>query len=141
MEIPEDIEAALWQKFLFVISWGGVGAVTGAPIGIIRSVPETRQMLEQSMSEVMSVARAKKIAVDDDTVQKTMAFVDTLPQNGTTSLHRDILDGNPSELDFWNGAVVRLGREEGVATPLNRFIYHSLLPKELRARGKLMFPE
>ena len=69
-----------------------------------------------------------------------MAFVDTLPPNGTTSLHRDVMDGNPSELDFWNGAVVRLGQEVGVATPLNRFIYNSLLPRELRAQGKLTFP-
>ena len=140
-EIPNDIEVALWQKFLFVVSWGGVGSVTDAPIGIIRSMPETRRMLEQSMSEVLSLAQARKIAVEDDTVIKTMAFVDTLPQNGTTSLHRDIMDGNPSELDFWNGAVVRLGQEVGIATPLNSFIYNSLLPRELRAQGKLSFPE
>ena len=139
-DVPSDIEVALWQKFLFVVSWGGVGAITDAPIGVIRSMPETRRMLELSMSEVLSVAQAKRIAVRDDTVQQTMTFVDTLPQNGTTSLHRDIVDGKPSELDFWNGAVVRLGQEVGVATPLNRFIYNSLLPRELRAQGKLTFP-
>ncbi len=141
VDVPSDIEAALWQKFLFVVSWGGVGAITDAPIGVIRSIPETRRMLELSMSEVLSVAQAKRIAVTDDTVQNTMAFVDTLPPNGTTSLHRDVMDGNPSELDFWNGAVVRLGQEVGVATPLNRFIYNSLLPRELRAQGKLTFTE
>ena len=139
-EVPSDIEAALWQKFLFVVSWGGVGAITDAPIGVLRSVPETRGMLELSMSEVLSVAQAKRIAVTDDIVQQTMAFVDTLPQSGTTSLHRDVVDGKPSELDYWNGAVVRLGQEVGVATPLNRFIYNSLLPRELRAQGKLTFP-
>jgi 2-dehydropantoate 2-reductase len=141
VEVAADIEEALWQKFLFVVSWGGVGAVTDAPIGVIRGMPETRRMLEQAMSEVLSVAQARKIAVKEDTVQKTMAFVDTLPPNGTTSLHRDIIDGKPSELDFWNGAVVRLGEEAGVATPLNGFIYSSLLPRDLRARGKLTFPE
>lgn len=140
-DVPSDIEAAIWQKFLFVVSWGGVGAITDAPIGVIRSMPETRRMLELAMSEVLSVAQAKRIAVRDDTVQQTMAFVDTLPQGGTTSLHRDIVDGKPSELDFWNGAVVRLGQEESVATPLNTFIYNSLLPRELRAQGKLTFPE
>ena len=141
VDVPTDIEAALWQKFLFVVSWGGVGSVADAPIGVIRSIPETRRMLEQAMSEVLSVAQARKITVEDDTVQKTMAFIDTLPPNGTTSLHRDIMGGNPSELDFWNGAVVRLGQEVGIATPLNRFIYNSLLPRELRAQGKLSFPE
>jgi 2-dehydropantoate 2-reductase len=140
-DVPSDIEAALWQKFLFVVSWGGVGAITDAPIGVIRSIPETRRMLELSMTEVLSVAQAKRIALADDTVQETMAFVDTLPQSGTTSLHRDIVDGKPSELDFWNGAVVRLGKDVGVEIPLNTFIFNSLLPRELRAQGKLTFPK
>jgi 2-dehydropantoate 2-reductase len=139
MEVAADIEAALWQKFLLVVSWGGVGTVADAPIGIIRSVPETRRMLERAMGEVMSIARARQIGVPEDTVAKTLAFLDTLPEGGTTSLHRDIMAGNPSELDFWCGAVVRLGREVDVATPLNNFIYSSLLPRELKARGEVSF--
>jgi 2-dehydropantoate 2-reductase len=69
-------------------------------------------------------------------VTDTMAFVDSLAPDGTTSLQRDIVEGRPSELEAWNGAVVRLGREAGVPTPLHEFIYHSLLPQELRARGQ-----
>jgi 2-dehydropantoate 2-reductase len=140
VEIPLDIRVALWDKFLFVVSWGGMGAVTRAPIGVLRSVPETRQMLEQVMREILAVAQARKIALLDNAIRKTMAFVDTLPPSGTTSLQRDIVEGKPSELDSWNGAVVRLGKEVGVATPLNAFIYRSLLPLELQARGQLQFP-
>jgi 2-dehydropantoate 2-reductase len=69
-----------------------------------------------------------------------MAFVDNLPPGGTTSLQRDIMEGKPSELSAWNGAVVRLGQEVGVITPLHTFIYNSLLPLELRARGQVQFP-
>ncbi|MFQ5943513.1 MAG: ketopantoate reductase family protein [Anaerolineales bacterium] len=58
----------------------------------------------------------------------------------TTSLQRDIADGRPSELEAWNGAVVRSGNEVGVATPLHEFIYHSLLPLELKARQQVEFP-
>jgi hypothetical protein len=36
---------------------------------------------------------------------------------------------------------VRLGQAVGVTTPVNQFIYHSMLPQELRARGKLLFPQ
>ncbi len=140
VEIPPDIQVALWDKFLFVVSWGGMGAVTRAPIGVLRSVPETRRMLEQAMHEILAVARASKIALPDDTIRRTIAFVDTLPPSGTTSLQRDIAEGKPSELDSWNGAVVRLGKEVGVATPLNTFIYHSLLPLELQSQGQLQFP-
>ena len=40
----------------------------------------------------------------------------------------------PSELEYWNGAVVRLGKKASVATPLNGVIYYSLLPQEKQAR-------
>jgi len=140
VEIPPDIQAALWDKFLFVVSLGGVGAVTRAPIGVMRSVPETRQILEQAMREIFNVARARGITLPQDIIGKTMAFVNSLPPIGTTSLQRDIIEGKPSELDAWNGAVVRLGQEVRVITPLHSFIYHSLLPLELRARGQLQFP-
>ena len=85
------------------------------------------------------MALARNIALPEDVIGKTMAFVDRLPPDGTASLQRDIVEGKPSELASWNGAVVRLGQEVGVATPLHAFIYHSLLPLELRARGQVQF--
>jgi 2-dehydropantoate 2-reductase len=118
VEIPADIHTAVWEKFLFVVSWGGVGALARAPVGVTRSVPETRQMIEQSMREVFLVARARQIALPDRVVEKSLALVDSLAPGGTTSLQRDIAGGKPSELDAWNGAVVRLGQEVGMATPL-----------------------
>jgi 2-dehydropantoate 2-reductase len=68
-----------------------------------------------------------------------MAFTDALPADGTTSMQRDIVAGRPSELEAQNGAVVRLGRNAGVETPVHDFIYRSLVPLELRARGELAF--
>jgi 2-dehydropantoate 2-reductase len=136
VKVPPDIRMALWEKLLFVVSFGGVGAVTGAPIGVIRTLPETRRMIERCMVEILAVARAHNVALPDGTVERSMAFVDSLAPSGTTSLQRDIGDGKPSELEAWNGAVVRLGRQVGVATPTHEFLYHSLLPREMRARGQ-----
>ena len=140
VEVPSDIQVSLWEKFLFVVSFGGVGAVTRAPIGVIRTLPETRRLLEECLREIFAVARARQVALSDGSVEKSMAFLDSLAPSGTTSLQRDIADGKPSELEAWNGAVVRLGREVGVTTPIHEFIYYSLLPLELRARGKVQFP-
>jgi len=140
VEVPSDIHVALWEKFLFVVSFGGVGAVTRAPIGVLRTLPETRRLLEGCMHEIFAVGRARKIALSDGIVEKSMAFLDSLAPSGTTSLQRDIADGKPSELEAWNGAVLRLGREVSLATPLHEFIYHSLLPLELRAGNKIEFP-
>jgi 2-dehydropantoate 2-reductase len=137
VEIPADIQVALWEKFLFVVAWGAVGAVTRATVGVLRRVPETRRLLEEGMREIFAVARTRQVNLSDGLVEKTMAFVDTLPPSGTTSLQRDIIDGKPSELEAWSGSVMRLGQEVGVATPLHRFVYYSLLPSELQARGEL----
>jgi 2-dehydropantoate 2-reductase len=138
-EIPPDITVALWEKFLFVVSWGGIGAVSRAPIGVIRSLPQTRRMLQQAMHEVLAVARARNINLRDDIVARTLDFIDTLPPGGTTSMQRDIAEGRPSEIESWNGAVVRFGRQAGVAVAVHNFIYDSLLPLELNARGEMSF--
>lgn len=138
-EVPMDIEAALWGKFIFVAPYGGVGALARAPVGIIRSLPETRRMLEKGMREIMAVAGAHQVSLAEGLVEKSMALVDALDPSATTSLQRDISNGKPSELEAWNGAVVRRGRAAGVSTPLHEFIYHSLLPQERRARGEVQF--
>jgi 2-dehydropantoate 2-reductase len=106
VDIPSDIHKAMWEKFLLVTPFGGVGAVSRAPIGIIRTVPETRLLLEQCMQEVSAVARASRVQLSDTVVADTMKFIDTLAASATTSLQRDVAEGRPSEIDFWNGAVV-----------------------------------
>ena len=138
-EVPPDIRAAMWEKFIFVAPYGGIGALTRAPAGVIRSLPETRRMLEKGMLEILEVARAHQVFLAEGIVEKSMGLIDSLAPSATTSLQRDIVVGEPSELEAWNGAVVRLGREAGVPTPLHEFIYHSLLPSELRARGEGQF--
>ena len=135
-EIASDIHVAMWEKFLFIAALSGVGAVTRAPVGVLRSLPETRRMLEEAMEEILEVGQARGVALPRATVVETMAFIDGLPEDGTASMQRDVMAGRPSELEAQNGAVVRLGREVGVETPLNAFVYRSLLPQELRARGQ-----
>jgi 2-dehydropantoate 2-reductase len=140
VEVPPNIVTALWGKFLMVTAFGGVGSITRAPIGVTRTILETRRLLGQCLEEALAVAKARGVAMADTVVADTLKFYDTLPPNGTTSLQRDIADGKVTELEYWNGAVVRLGREVGVPTPINHFIYSCLLPFELRARGKIVFP-
>jgi 2-dehydropantoate 2-reductase len=135
--IPPDINAALWQKFMFVAAWSGLGAITRVPIGMFRSQPGTRQMLEKMMIEIYDVARARDIDLPANVVGQTMEWLDAVPSGGTTSMQRDIMDGKPSELETLTGAVVRLGQEAGIDTPVSNFIYSSLLPMERQARDQL----
>ena len=135
--IPSDINVAMWQKFLLITAWSGLGAITRVPVGIFRSLPETRQLLEKTMIEIYDVARARNIDLPENVIAKTLEFIDALPSGGTASMQRDIMDGKPSELESQAGAVVRLGQEIGIDTPVNNFIYSSLLPMERQARDQL----
>ncbi|OEU79040.1 MAG: 2-dehydropantoate 2-reductase [Desulfobacterales bacterium C00003060] len=139
VEIPLDIQVALWMKFLFITVWSGVGAITRTPLGIWRSLPETRQMAENALKEIISVAQVHNVRLPENAMPTTMNMYDSFPPEITTSMQRDIAQGRPSEIDAQIGAVVRFGREADVATPLHKFIYDSLLPMELRARGQLQF--
>jgi 2-dehydropantoate 2-reductase len=138
-EIPPDIQVALWMKFLLITVWSGLGAVTRSPVGVWRSLPETRKMAERGLQEIITLAAARNISLPDEALQTTMTIYDGLVPQSTASLQRDVMEGRPSELEAQIGAVVRFGLESNVATPLHTFIYHSLLPMELRARGRLQF--
>jgi len=140
-EIPPDIQVAMWMKFLLIAVWSGMGAVTRAPVGIWRSLPETRRMAELSLQEIIAVAVARGISLPEEALQMIMTMYDGLVPQSTASLQRDVMEGRPSELEAQFGAVVRFGQEADVATPLFEFIYHSLLPMELRARGQIQFGE
>ncbi|NIS78782.1 MAG: 2-dehydropantoate 2-reductase [Anaerolineales bacterium] len=138
-EIPQNIQVALWMKFLFITPFSGVGSVTRAPVGVWRAIPETQQMAHQAVQEIITVAQARNIALPEDAMGKIMAMFDGLRPEVTSSMQRDVMEGRPSELEAQIGVVIRFGREAGVTTPLHAFIYNSLLPMELRARGQVEF--
>jgi len=137
--VAPDIEAWLWGKLAAAAALGGVGAVVRVPTGIWRQVPEALAMLEQVANEVIAVARARGLELPGGVVDLLKATVAALPHDHRASLAEDIVEGRSSELEYWNGAVVRLGRQAGVATPVNELIYASLLPREKRVRGELFF--
>lgn len=136
VEIPVDIHVAMWEKFLIVCGLSGVGAVTRQPVGVYREIPETRALLTRAIEETAAVGRACGVALRDDSVERVLARVDFIQPDVIASMHKDIMEGRPSELEAQNGAVVRMGRTLGVSTPTQDFIYASLLPLELKAQRK-----
>jgi 2-dehydropantoate 2-reductase len=135
VETPPDIQAAFWAKLVFIAAVSGAGAAARATIGEIRQCPPARQLLLQLMEEVLRVASAQDIRLKEGIITRTLGFVESLPASGTAPMQRDIVDGEPFELDEIIGVVVRLGDQTGVPTPTMDCVYASLLPQELRVRG------
>ena len=134
-EVPPSIQVAIWEKFMLIATWGGMGAVTRSPVGVWRSLPGTRRMAEDCLREIQMLARARGVAVEPERVSATVDFIDRIAPQGTASMQRDIAAGRPSELESLNGVVVRLGRSLSAPTPTHTFIYHTLLAQEHAARA------
>ncbi len=133
--ISDDIHVDIWSKFMFIATVSGLGALTRATIGEMYQNPETRNIMSQTATEIYEVANAKKVALPEDLVQRMITFIGTQPFESTASTQRDIMEGRPSELDNFNGFLVREGKKLGVATPINQFIYSCLKPMENKARS------
>lgn len=71
---------------MLIAPWGGIGALTRTAIGVIRSLPETRQMLMDSIREVHAVAQANGIGIEERAIGDTIGFIDKLPFEGTASM-------------------------------------------------------
>lgn len=137
VNVPDNIHGWLWGKFILAAALGGVGAVVQVPIGVWRQIPQVRDMTEHAAHEIVAVAVAKGVQPPAGIVDQVKGAINALPPAHMTSLQEDVVVGRPSELEYWTGAVVRLGQEVGVPTPVNEFIYHSVLPRETQARGQL----
>ena len=136
VELTDDIHKAMWTKFLLITGFSGVASVIRLPIGWILSYPESKALMMQAMEEIFTVARARSVDLDEDIVQKSMAFIEGYPEDGTTSMQRDVVDGRMFELEALTGALKRFGEETGIPTPANNFIYAALKPHEILATIK-----
>lgn len=132
-----NVRGALWKKLALISSYGGVGALAGATVGQTRSIPLTRDLVEDAMREVFAVGNAEGAGLGDDDLADILATYETGFADGTTaSMQRDLAEGRPSELADQNGAVVAHAAAPGVPVPINRTIYASQLPRESMASGE-----
>ncbi len=136
----EDIWSEMWKKLVMVCSLGAVGAAARAPLGVLLGVPEARALLESCANEIAAVARVSGAAISGTYAEEQIARYVNLPPDTTASMHRDLERGEESELDEQLGAVCRYGRKAGVATPVLDALHGALVPGELRARGRVEYP-
>jgi 2-dehydropantoate 2-reductase len=114
-----DITADLWRKFIFITTMSAACGLARSPIGPVREAPLGPLLLERAVGEVTAVGRALGVALADDTEAKVLANVAALPAAMKPSFLLDLEAGGRTESDDLSGAVARLGRQAGVATPVH----------------------
>ena len=116
-ELSADVRRAIWEKYVFLVALSATTTSMRSTIGPIRGNPRTRAFLLQLMREVVAVGRAHGVALPEDYADARLAFADGLPADMTSSMAHDLERGNPLEVEWLSGGVVKLGREKDIPTP------------------------
>jgi 2-dehydropantoate 2-reductase len=123
-----DVVADLWVKFVRLATWSGMTTVTRSPMGVVRDTPATFELMIAAIEEVVAVGRAKGVRLPADLMDTTLTMIKNFPAASKSSMLEDIERGRRLELPWLSGAVVRIGKEVGVPTPIHQFITTILTP-------------
>ncbi len=126
--LTDAILRVIWEKFTFLAPFSGVTALTRQPVGVIRQVPETRALFLDAVAEVARLARARDVDLGSDILARIETLMDGLAPAMKSSMLNDLERGGRLELPWLSGAVVRMGAELGVPTPVHRVIAAALAP-------------
>jgi 2-dehydropantoate 2-reductase len=135
VKISADIAAELWSKLVMNCAYNAISALSRAPYGRMVALPEIREIMRQTVDEVVQVARAKGIRLPGDMVEAAFRLADAMPAT-LSSTAQDILKGKRTEIDHLNGYVVREGEALGIPTPANRTLNALVKLLELTASGR-----
>jgi 2-dehydropantoate 2-reductase len=127
-ELVTDVERALWDKYVFLTTHAGMTALTRCPAGVLRAVPEVRELYRRIVTEIVTIGRAAGAPVDESLLEQGMKFLDGVAPNAYSSLHHDLTQGKRLELDALHGHAVRLAERHAVPAPTVFAVYAALRP-------------
>ena len=135
-----DIVAGIWKKLMINVALSAPSAFTALSIGEAMAVPELRAVTRLAVEEALEVARASGVNLDGEAIHR---LLDEMVDAGGTGANRssvcvDVLKKRPTEIDYINGSIVRLGRELGVETPVNQTFWAAVKGLESRYMKRRM---
>jgi 2-dehydropantoate 2-reductase len=136
VRVTGDVRAAIWEKFIRLAPGATLTSACEATIGEVHSTAEGADLYRALITETVAVGRVSGAPLPSDAVEKALAFIHTLPPGMKTSMQLDFEHRRRVELEDITGAVVRLGRRLGVATPVYDILY-ALLRVRAQAFGGL----
>jgi 2-dehydropantoate 2-reductase len=123
-----NMRRTLWSKFALLAPVSGMTALTRGPIGLVRSNPKSRALLQAAVEEAVALGVALETGLVPEDAVRTMRFIDGLPEEMMASMAHDLLAGKPIEVEGLSGAVARLASANGLAAPTHAFIAAALAP-------------
>ena len=130
-EVPDDINRALWWKWMINIGVNQVSAVTGAKYGIFHTDRDIQLLMESAMQETVDVAKAAGIDLRDEDIPNWYKILHSLGADNKTSMLQDIEAKRKTEARWFSGKLIELAGQYGVDVPVNQTLYRIIKTREL----------
>jgi 2-dehydropantoate 2-reductase len=117
----ENIRLDIWKKLMANVGISAPSGIGNLKIHEVMALPEMKATVYAAIDEAVTVSKAIGLNLNSEDARDVLAKIIGPGGSGEnkTSLCNDLLNKRPSEIDFINGAIVKLGTEHGVATPVN----------------------
>lgn len=128
--LHEDVASMVWKKVIMNVAYSGTAGLTELTIGQIIAHPKAWDIAAGCSREAVAVAHALHIDLGlSDPIAHVRALGGKIP-DARPSMLLDLQAGRRCEVDAINGAIVRLGRQHGVPTPVNDVVVALIHAKE-----------
>lgn len=119
----QDILGRLWQKLVINAGINPFTAVLDCPNGEILNLPLYQQWIDPLCEEISHLlVAAGQPNQAPEALRESIEAVARKTATNTSSMRADRLAGRPTEIDFINGYLARLGQQHGIATPVNQML-------------------
>ena len=125
-ETSADIRRTLWNKFVLLATNSALTTLTRQPAGPLYTDEEVLVVARAMMEEVVSVATAEGVTVDEDIVDRQIALSKTLPAGMYASMYHDLNRGRRMEIESLSGLIARQGMKHGLSVPHHSLVWNAL---------------
>ena len=115
--LSDNIKRDALTKFSYVSPIGTAGLYLHAVAGDFQREGEARELFKTLIREIITLANAMGITFEEDLVERNLKILSNLPEEATTSMQRDVIEGKQSEIDGLVYEVVRMTKKYGVEVP------------------------
>ena len=116
--LSDNIKRDALTKFSYVSPIGTAGLYLHAVAGDFQREGEARELFKTLIREIVTLANAMGITFEEDLVERNLKILSNLPEEATTSMQRDVMEGKQSEIDGLVYEVVRIAKKYGVEVPV-----------------------
>ncbi len=124
--LSDRIEETIWEKFIFISPLATATSYLNQNIGEIITNDYSRKLYLDLLHEITMLAAVKGLAIPDDIILETIKKLEKAPKDATSSMHRDILAGNTSELASLTEYVIQEAEKYELEMPTFQMVFNEL---------------